>query len=143
MARPCFCTLSNTKAHQLCPVHFFWPLITPRVRSGQLLFPSFYATKVNTTLKAVMSKLKIPHARQYSSHAFRRGAANELKTKGSQWSTVATLGDWRSLAFRGYMDLTQELDRDMAKLLIETEQLHSEEEEEVRSLGAGSELDSV
>ena len=106
MTRPCFCQLSTTVAHQLCPVHFSWPLIRARVKSGAKLFPNYYDTKSNNTIKAVLAKLGIANAHRYSSHGFRRGAANELKSKGSQWPTVATLGEWRSLAFTGYVYLT-------------------------------------
>ena len=121
VAMPCFCKLAERAAHQLCPVHFFWPLITCRVRPGAKLFSNYYDTKVNNTLKAVLRKLKIPNAERYSSHGFRRGAANELKTRGSQWSAILSLGEWRSLAFLGYVDLTPELDRDTSKLLLETD----------------------
>ena len=110
-----------------------------RVRTGEKLFPSYYATKTNNTLKAVLKKLDVPHAGKYSSHGFRRGAANELRATGSPWSVIATVGGWKSLAFRGYVDLTQEVDRDMAKLLIETEQLDSEPELEVRLWAQGPE----
>ena len=132
LAMPCFCKLQNVSAHKLCPVHYFWPLIRARTKSGQKLFPSYTATSVNTTIKAVLRKLGVEHANSYSSHGFRRGAANELKTTGSQWSTVAKAGGWQSLAFRGYLDLTQELDRDMSKLLIEATKIDSDLEEVVQ-----------
>ena len=61
-------------------------------------------------------------------HGFRRGASQELKESGSQWAAIATLGDWKSLAFRGYSDLTYNVERDMAKLLIETDAMDSDEE---------------
>ena len=80
----------------------------------------------------MLGRLKVEHAARYSSHGFRRGAANELKTKGPQWSAIATLGEWRSLAFKGYIDLTQELSRDMSKLLAETDPILSVDEREVR-----------
>ena len=118
-------------AHHLCPIHFFWPLIRERARSGTKLFPSYYDAKVNNTLKAIIAKLEAPRALRYSSHGFRRGAANELKTRGSQWSVVAALGEWRSLCFTGYVDLTPELDRDMDKRLIETEDIDSDFNDEV------------
>ena len=142
MSRPCFCSLANNTARQLCPVHFFWPIIVKNTRSGEKLFPTFYGTKVNNTLKAILAKIKIEHAKSYTSHGFRRGAANELKTRGSQWSTIATLGEWRSLAFRGYVDIAAELDRDMSKLLAETNDLESDIDEEVRSLGADRRINS-
>ena len=104
---------------------------------GKALFPSFYDTKVNNTLKAVLNKLHVPYANRYSSHGFRRGAANELKTKGSQWSTIASIVEWESLSFLGYVDITPELDRDLSKLLIEVEDLDSDLDDEVMSLGLG------
>ena len=51
--------------------------------------------------------------------------------------TVAKLGEWRSLALRGYMDLTAELDRDMSKLVAETDKIDSDGEPEVMTSGAG------
>ena len=131
MSRPRFCKQSAREAHQLCPAHFFWPLITRRIRSGNKLSPIYYDAKVNQTLKAVLGKLQVVSTERYSSHCFRRGAANELKTKGSQRSTVISMGEWRSLAFLGYVDITPELDRDMAKLLMETDDLVSDLEPEV------------
>ena len=73
-------------------------------------------------------KIGLPNAPRYSSHAFRRGAAQELKEKGAQWSTIATLGGWRSLAFRGYVDLTADIARDMSKLLAEEVAFASDED---------------
>ena len=37
------------------------------------------------------------------------------------------LGVWRSFAFRGYYDTTLDVERDMSKLLIETENVSGEE----------------
>ena len=104
LRRPCFCTLSKVLAHALCPVHFFWPAVRRRCPSGELLFPSITRRNVNEILRAILKKIELPYAERFSSHAFRRGAASELQSSGSQWSTVATLGDWRSLAFKGYVD---------------------------------------
>ena len=67
---------------------------------------------------------------RYSAHGFRRGAAFELQSTGSQWSTVATIGDWRSLAFKGYVDLTNELSRDLSRLLADDVVLGEEDEKD-------------
>ena len=136
LRRPCFCHLASPKARKLCPVHVFWKLIRRRVDPGQPLFPAVNRRNFNRILKAVLARMGIPEAERYSSHAFRRGAANELTKRGSQWSTVATLGEWRSLAFRGYVDLTLQLDKDMSKLLAETDRILSDDELEVKTLGA-------
>ena len=50
---------------------------------------------------------------------------NELKTTGSHRSTVVSIGDWRPLPFLGYADITPEIDWDMSKLLLETDDLES------------------
>ena len=74
------------------PDTLFWPLIRNRVRCGHKLPPEFYATNVNNALKAFLKKLDFAFADRYSSRAFRRGPANELKCKGSQRPTIAALG---------------------------------------------------
>ena len=134
LSRPCFCSLAAPKAKRFCPVHSMWPCIASRVQSGQMLFPMYSATSVNTTIKAVLAKIGVDFAHSYSSHGFRRGATQELKEKGSQISVIATVGEWRSLAFLGYVDTALDVARDMSKLLIETEELT---DEEVQPLGNG------
>ena len=67
----------------------------------------------------------------------RRGAAQGLKEKGSQRPVVACAGVWRPLAFRGYVDNTLDVERDMSKLLIETDILSDEEFEEL-TVGNGA-----
>ena len=95
----------------------------------------YRATNVNTTIKAVLAKIGIEFAQSYTSHGFRRGATQEPKAKGYQISVIATVGEWRSLAFLGYVDTALDVARDMAKLVIETEELT---DEEVQSLGNGT-----
>ena len=127
LSRPCFCKLEARSARRLCPVHAIWPAIAARVRCGEMLFPGYTTQNVNTTIKAVLAKLDIPQAELYTSHGFRRGAAQELKERGCQWPIVASLGEWRSLAFMGYIDIAKDVARDMSKLLIECEQLSDDE----------------
>ena len=67
----------------------------------------------------VLGRLEVVQSHRYSSRGFRRGAAQELKERGSQWTTVAGAGGWRSLAFRGYVDTTEDISRAMAKILID------------------------
>ena len=40
---------------------------------------------------------------------------------------METVGDWRSLDFRGYADTAKDVESEMAKLLIETEDLSGDE----------------
>ena len=86
---------------------------------------------ISPVLKRVCGKIGLPNAARYISHAFRRGAAQELKEKGSQWTTISTLCDWRSLAFRGYVDITNDIASDTSRLLAEEVALASGEDDPV------------
>ena len=114
-------------AKRLCPVHVFWPAIAARVKCGQKLFHGFSAQNVNTTLKAVLTKLDIPHAESYTSLGYRRGAAQELKERGCQWPIDASVGEWRILAFMGYIDIANDVAKEMSELLIEVDALSDDE----------------
>ena len=119
LRRPCFCALTMVAAHALRPVHFCWHAVRRRCRSGELLTPIITRRNVNNILRAILKKMDLPYAERYSSRGFRQGASSDLQTAGSQWSTSANLGDWRSLAFKGYVDLANELSRDLSRLLAE------------------------
>ena len=73
---------------------------------------------MNPSIRDILTKLLVPHAGRYSSRSYRRGEAQALQSKGPQWPTVATIGDWRSLACKGYVDLANEVARDLPQLLI-------------------------
>ena len=60
MAGPCFCALARPTDKRLFPAHAIWPAIAARVRPGELLFPGYYATNTNNTIKAVLAKLNAP-----------------------------------------------------------------------------------
>ena len=85
-----------------------------------------------------MAKLDVANVQRYSSHGFRRGASNEPETRGSSGRRVHLLGESRSLAFAGYVGLAPAKDIDVAKLLIEMEDIDSGIGGELRTLGAGS-----
>ena len=130
MKRPCFCPLETKRARALCPVHWFWPWVRNTCQSGDLLFKETNSRNVNRRLRRTFSTLKIPAANRYSSHGFRRGAAQELKENGSQWPIVAELGKWNGLSFKDYVDLSDELSHDMSKLFISNYNFQSDEEDD-------------
>ena len=116
MRRPCFCTAGSALATAFCPVHILWPAIRSRVPSGGHLFSAVNTRNFNRILRAVLRKLKVPEAERYSSHGFRRGTAQDLKLHGSPWEVVASAGIWNSSAFRGYLDLTAEVEQGVRNL---------------------------
>ena len=110
LRHPCFCNLTNAKAKKLRPVHIFWKNIRSRVAPGAQLFVAVNRRNFNRTLKAALARMGTPEAERYSSHAFRRGASQELKESGFQWSVVASSGIWHSPAFRGYLDMSRDVE---------------------------------
>ena len=127
LSRPCFCMLAAPSAKRLSPVHAFCPAIASRVKCGGKIFPGYAAQNVNTAIKAVLGNLDIPQAELYTPHGYRLGAAQELKERGCQWPIVASLAEWRILAFTGYIDIAKDVARDTSKLLIECDQLSDDE----------------
>ena len=127
MRRPCFCKLGSKNAARLCPVHWFWPWVTKR-KSGQQLFPSLNGRNINRILRAILKKIHVPASERYTSHGFRRGAAQELKESGSQWPIVASLGQWNSLCFNGYVDVSDEMAQQVGKLFINSYEFESDDE---------------
>ena len=98
LRRPCFSSVRTQRAIALCPVHTFWPLIKARVRSGHLISPSMTWRNLNRIIKAALGRLLAPHSERYSSHAFRRGAAQELKETGSPGQSSLQRADGARLA---------------------------------------------
>ena len=96
---PLFCNLTNPRAALFCPVRVFWPLIRCRVAPGQPTFSAVNRRNFNRILKAALSKLRIPEADRYSSHAFRRGASQELKESGPPGPLPPPLGFGTPLLF--------------------------------------------
>ena len=89
---PCLCEEEMVTANALCPAHMAWPSIRDRVAAGDPLFPSMAANSFNRHLKGTMTATGVPQGGLYSSHAFRRGATQEVWGAGSTLSTVLKTG---------------------------------------------------
>ena len=83
---------------------------------GDPLFSAVNARNFNRILRAVLRKMKTKDPDRYSSHGFRRGASQGLKTSGSPWVVVETAGLRNSPAFRGYVGLTAEVEQGVRQL---------------------------
>ena len=96
LMRPCLRGAPSGAANRLCPVHMVWPRIAGRVNAGDPLFPDLTPNTFNRQLKGTMTALGFDRGGMYSSHAFRRGATNEIKNSGSTLATIITFGTWLS-----------------------------------------------
>ena len=116
MKRPCFCGLDNDLARLTCPVHSLWPAVQKRVHPGDRLFSAVNRRNFNRRLKAILAKMGVPQAHRFSSHAFRRGSAQEMNETGSPLSVVAGAGMWRSNAVKTYIDLDAHVEANVRHL---------------------------
>ena len=107
---PCFRSGDQASSRSYCPVHVLWPAIRGRVPPGEPLFSAVNRRNFNRILKAALSRPKADSAARYTSHGFRRGAVQELKECGSPWAVLASDGLWRSPAFRGYVDMAEDVE---------------------------------
>ena len=80
--RPCFCGMDNALSRLACPVHSLWPAIKASVPPGEKLFVALNRRNFNRRPKAILYGLSVPQADRYSSHAFRRGSAQEMNETG-------------------------------------------------------------
>lgn len=78
-------------------------------RKSRLSYVTFTAM-----LKSVLQKLSLP-LKLYSGHSFRRGGATHALMRGVPAEVIKEQGDWRSLAYLDYLELSDQHDR--AKLL--------------------------
>ena len=60
---------------------------------------------VNAKLRDRLHKLGIPEARNYRSHDFRRGHADDLRLGGATLREILKAGEWKSPAFLDYLDI--------------------------------------
>ena len=67
-----------------------------------------------------MTAMGFPHVGLYSTHAFRRGATQEVWDSGSTLSTVLKTGTWRSARYKNYLDLQADEAINISTLLLTT-----------------------
>ena len=77
---------------------------------GQPLFQRVNRRNFNWQLGDILTKMQVPEATRYSSHALRRGPTQELKESGPPWSAITPSGFWHSAASRGYVDMSMDVE---------------------------------
>ena len=128
MQRPCFCPHDTDRAKALCPVHWLWPWVRRTCKPGALLWKKTAGRNLNRCLRFALAKIRTPAANLYSSHGFRRGAAQELKESGPQWPIAGELGKWKGASFTSYVGISDELPHDVAQLFIHSFNFDSDDE---------------
>ena len=106
--RPCFCRDDILGCRGLCPVHDFWRAVSASTVAHHPLFPSLINRNVNRVLKGMLTAMGVEDASMYSTHAFRRGAAMELKRSTSSFEEVLKTVGWNSASFRSYLSFAED-----------------------------------
>ena len=78
-----------------------------------------------------MCDLEYDQGRRFSSHAFRKGATDEIKNSGSALATILTSGVWSSGGFRGYLDLHADEAINISAVLIKAIDSESDDPDEI------------
>ena len=60
-------------------------------------------TKITAELRRRLVEIGTPDAAQFSSHSFRRGAAQDMAAWGSRLHEILSAGMWRTPAFLKYL----------------------------------------
>ena len=84
---------------KLRPSTFFGKKFARGYLLGNLPPPIYTVRKIIPVLKRVCEKIGLRNSSRYSTHAFRLGASQEMKEKGSKRHTISIIRDWRSLSF--------------------------------------------
>ena len=92
LTRHSICAAPSALAASLCPIHRVWPVIRDRVAPGDRLFERRNCNSVNRVPKSTMVAIAYDQGGLFSSHAFRRGAADEMKNCASTFATILTTG---------------------------------------------------
>ena len=69
------------------------------------MFPNVSANMFNPRLKRAMCDLNYVGGHRFPSHAFRRGATQEIFNSGSFLATILKSGMWNAAGYKSYLDL--------------------------------------
>ena len=115
-------------ARALCPIHRVWPRICSRVRTDDLIPPSFADGSFSSKLKSSLLDVGFRYGDRFSPHCFRRGATQELKTSGADDTHIKGAGCWRGLGFRDYADTQMAHAPKISRLVAATSLSDSEDD---------------
>ena len=117
--RPCFCSANALLPRHNCPIRIFWAQVLRTTHPGPPLFPTLGNKNINRRLRAIFARLGIPGAERYSTHCFRRGAANAILQSGSTLAEIMRTAGWKSNAFRVYLNIQKAEECSMRAVLVE------------------------
>ena len=101
LVRRCCCVSSG---RSLCAVHW---LLRHRAHGGEGRLFKFGVNQFVNRVRTYATKLGMDELRRVSTHAFRRGMAQDILDLGGNVATLLRAGDWSSSAFLKYVRYAQ------------------------------------
>ena len=96
---------------------------------GQPLFGGVSYAVLTRGLRVALKAVGVSNAREYTTHAFRRGHARDIAQSGTGLATILGAGQWRSAAFAKYLN-KDTLEMQATQAPVAGEESSDEEDEE-------------
>ena len=114
LTRKCCCAVSGV---DLCAVHWLLKLRTMGPGHDGRIF-NFTISAFNKHLRTCATRLSMTSLTGMSSHAFRRGMAQDILALGGSLAVLLRAGDWSSSAYLRYVKTAQPEDAAIAQAVI-------------------------
>ena len=95
------------------------PAIRQRTALGDPLFPGWAGRGVLSGFRTFAEGRNWPRGEKLGTRSFRRGAARAILEAGGSFPQLLRSGQWRSSAYKLYLDLGREEASAMASVLVE------------------------
>mgnify|MGYP001391707445 FL=1 len=88
----------------MCVVHMLWDKFLANLPDGAHPWAHISAGTARARLHRILDVLKVPSAKCYGTHDFRRGHAEDMRKSGCTMAEILAAGQWKSAAFVRYIN---------------------------------------
>ena len=88
----------------LCVVHMLWDRFLAHLPDGAQPWAHISPGTARSRLHQILHVLRVPCAKSYGTHDFRRGHAEDMRLSGCSLAEILAAGQWKSSAFLKYMN---------------------------------------
>ena len=88
----------------MCVVHTLWDKFLATLPDGARPWEHISAGTARTRLHRILDVLKVPSAKCFGTHDFRRGHAEDMRLSGCTLAEILAAGQWKSTAFLRYIN---------------------------------------
>jgi hypothetical protein len=88
----------------LCVVHMLWDKFLANLPDGARPWAHISPGTARSRLHQILHVLRVPSAKSYGTHDFRRGHAEDMRLSGCSLAEILAAGQWKSSAFVRYIN---------------------------------------